>query len=69
MVTDEMRRLARNAFALEVSQIERDVLLIGMTDDELESILDGILAAVAHLFPPTRTSIVAHINSIMGEGK
>lgn len=42
-----MREAARLAFALEVSQIDRDALLTGLTADEIDNIIDGVLAAAS----------------------
>jgi hypothetical protein len=41
----EVMRLARTAFAMEVSMIERDARISELTDDETDSIIDGVLAA------------------------
>ncbi len=41
----EVMRLARAAFAMEVSMIERDARISDLTDDETDSIIDGVLAA------------------------
>ncbi|HEX8418556.1 MAG TPA: hypothetical protein VF638_00930 [Sphingomonas sp.] len=43
----EVEQAARTAFALKAAQIDRDARLAELTDDEIDSIIDGVLSAAA----------------------